>query len=623
MPVLKNFFAELKARSVRKTLAIYMSSALTTIGILRLFTDAYSLPKTMFPIVVTLLTCGLASAFLFAWYHGKEGRQAFQRKEILLHSLVVLIAVVISFRVGTALPPQLPERMGKSIAVLPFTNTSGIKEDEYFSDGITEDILTQLAKINDLRVIAHATAMKYKNTQKTPREIGKELGVAAILTGGVRRDENRIRISGQLINTASEEYIWAETYDREFKNIFSIQSDVARHIAEGLRARITTDEVKRVNAAPTTNLEAYALYLRGRDHAAKETAEDNAIAIGLLQKAIALDPNYALAYAQLGLSYRQQYLGHGFPSIWADSAVAVSRKATELDPASADAYHALGRGYEALGKLSLALQSYNKAIELSPNHSAAISGVGWVAFNKGNLDEALAWMRKSVELAPDAAARYTNVGLMYNLLGEDSLALRWFNTSLELQPLLTTYTHLTYFHLFAKRISEARKVVHIAHEKFPNDIWTLSAYGDVELMAGNFPRAREYYEKGVQLSSIVDGPGNQLAFTLMKLGETKKASAILDSNLAAFKHLSNENAEDYYNPFVVATILAIQNKPEEALSWLRIAVELGYTEYRWLNVDPTIDNLRAHPGFRDITDKLQGRLKVMHSRAQERGLFRE
>ncbi|MFN0158106.1 MAG: tetratricopeptide repeat protein [Bacteroidota bacterium] len=620
---MNELFSQLKLRNVRKTMTIYGSSALTTIGVIKLLIEVYAIGalERMFPVVVTVLLFGVASAFIFAWFHGKEGSQRFQWKELLLHAMVVGVAVAFSYRVGTSSDSEIRRHVGKSIAVLPFTNTSGNKEDEYFSDGITEDILTQLAKINDLRVIAHATVVKYKDTKKTPREIGKELGVSAILTGGVRRDENRIRISGQLISTESDEYLWAEAYDREFKNIFAIQSEVARHIADGLRAHMTTDEVKRVNAAPTTNLEAYALYLRGRDHGAKETAEDNGIAIGLLEKAIALDPQYALAYAELGLAYRQRYIAHGYPSLWADSAVVLGRKATELDPASANGYHTMGRGYEALGKYSLALQSYNKAIELSPNHAGAISGLGWVAFNKGNLDEALAWMRKSVELAPDAAAKYTNVGLVYNLLGEDSLALHWFNTSLELQPLLTTYNHLTYFHLFTKDIAGARKYVQIAHKKFPDDIWTLSTYGDVELMAGNFSRAREHYEKCVQLSSYADGPGNQLAFTLPKLGETKKATVILDSNLVTFKRLSNENPEDYYNPFVVATIFAMQNNPEDALSWLRIAVERGYVEYRWLNVEPMMDSLRDQPDFRDIMAKLQVRLKAMHHRAQQKGLF--
>ncbi len=621
---LSRFFYEFKLRNVRKTMAIYVGSALTTIAIIKLFLETYNLPTSVMPIVVTVLTCGIGSAFTFAWFHGKEGSQPLQRKELLFHAVIVGVAAVFSYQIGTSGGGETPRHIGKSIAVLPFTNTSGNKEDEYFSDGITEDILTQLAKINDLRVIAHATAIKYKDTKKTSREIGKELGVAAILTGGVRRDGNRIRISGRLISTKTDEYIWAETYDREFKNIFSIQSEVAHHIAEGLRARMTTEEVKRVNAPPTTNLEAYALYLRGRDHKSKVTAKDNDIAIDLLQKAIALDPRYALAYAELGLAYRQRYIVFGYPSVWADSAVALGRKATELDPASANGYHTMGRGYEALGKLSIALQSYNKAIGLSPNFAPAILGVGWVAFQQGKLDDALAWMRKSVDLSPNDAAMYVNVGLVLNLLGEDSLAMRWFNKSLELQPdiLPTTYYHLTYFYLFNRKIAEARKYAQTADQKSPNDIWSLNACGDVELMAGNFSRAREYYEKCVQLSSYVDGPGNQLAFALLKSGETKKATAILDSNLATFKRLSNDNPEDSHNPLAVATILAMQNNTEEALSWLRISIELGYAEYRWLNVDPTLDNLRNHPGFRNIMDNLEERLKGMRSRAEQRGLFR-
>ena len=237
------FLEQLKLRNVRKTMTIYFSSALTAVGVIKLLIEVYhfSLLERIFPIVVTLLLCGLASAFIFAWFHGTGSSQSFQRKELLSHAIVVVFGVGLSYNIGISEDTETRRHVGKSIAVLPFTNTSGNKEDEYFSDGITEDILTQLAKINDLRVIAHATVIKYKGTEKTPREVGKELGVAAILTGGIRRDENRIRISGQLISTASDEYLWAETYDREFKNIFSIQSEVARHIAEGLRAVLIPD----------------------------------------------------------------------------------------------------------------------------------------------------------------------------------------------------------------------------------------------------------------------------------------------------------------------------------------------------------------------------------------------
>ncbi len=623
MRTIPKFFAELKARSVRKTLAIYMSSALTTIGILRLFTDAYSLPKTLFPIVVTLLTFGVASAFLFAWYHGKEGRQPFRRKEIFLHLIILCVAVAVSFRVGTSPRNQkASEPVGKTIAVLPFTNLSDSKEDEYFSDGITEDILTQLSKISDLNVISRTSVMKYKNTHKSIREIAGELGATAILEGSVRRSGNRVRITGQLIQASEDKHIWAEMYDREIKDIFAIQSEVAHSIARELKARLSPEEQKLLQAEPTKNLEAYGLFLKARDFQNKRTLEGNRRAVELLHNVIALDSGYAAAYALLGMAHISRYLAFGFSSASVDTGVRYAQKAIALDPEIPDGFHTLGKGYEAIGKLSLALPQYNRAIALSPNYAPAFASVGFIEFGFGRIDQAVAWMRKGVTLTPDVASRYVNVGSMYDFLGEDSLSLQWYRRALALdEHLIVAHWSLIYHFLNLGDMKQARWHAAKAFEASPEDVSVLHAAGDIELVHGNYKLAHDYYRKSVAGSSYHDGPGNQLAFTLLKQGRIQEAHAILDTNLVYFTQQSSLSPEDAYNPVAVATIHAIRSQPKDAVAWLRTAVERGWRDYRWAKIEPMYESLRSDSGFQDLMNDLRARIEAMRLRAKERGLL--
>ncbi|HEY4643370.1 MAG TPA: protein kinase, partial [Bacteroidota bacterium] len=228
----------------------------------------------------------------------------------------------------------------KSIAVLPFKNLSEEKESEFFSDGITEDIITQLSKIGDLRVISRTSVMRYKESDKSIRDIGKELGVATILEGSVRRAGNQVRIVAQLIDASNDEHLWADTYDRELTQIFAIQSDIAQKIASSLKAKLTSSQKQQIEKKPTENLDAYTFYLKGREYYYRYHKQENENAVQLFKNALDLDPNYALAYAGLGDAYGQRVQRFGFAEGWLDSAVAVTDKAISIDPNLAEAYKA-------------------------------------------------------------------------------------------------------------------------------------------------------------------------------------------------------------------------------------------------------------------------------------------
>ena len=230
----------------------------------------------------------------------------------------------------------------KSIAVLPFDNLSPDPENEYFSLGITEDIITQLSKITELRVTSRTSAMRYQDSEKSVREIAQELQVASILEGSVRRVGNQVRITAQLIDPKTDEHLWAETYDREIEDIFAIQSDVAEQIASSLKVELSPEDRARIERKPTENLTAYDYYLKGRDHYYSYSREDNERAIEFFNEALEVDPDYALAHGGLADAYAQRWLWYGFGEGWLDSAIEESNKAVALDPDLAETYQAEG-----------------------------------------------------------------------------------------------------------------------------------------------------------------------------------------------------------------------------------------------------------------------------------------
>ncbi len=299
---------------------------------------------------------------------------------------------------------RIGDRDMKSIAVLPFANMSADADNEYFSDGITDDIITHLSKIADLTVISRTSVMRYKNTEKSIREIGEELGVAAILEGGVRRSGDQVRINAQLIDTETDAHLWAEIYDRQLTNVFAIQSDVAQQIASALQATLTPAEKERIERKPTDNLEAYDYYLRGNaffdrfGYSVDATLE----AERLYRKALELDPSFASAWSQLSRAHSGLYWGFFDRS---SERLAMAReafeRAFEIEPDLPAAHVAAGffyyygsRDYES------ALREFEAALAAEPNNADALEGSGWIQRRLGRWEQAFATLERVVELDP-------------------------------------------------------------------------------------------------------------------------------------------------------------------------------------------------------------------------------
>jgi TolB-like protein/Flp pilus assembly protein TadD len=623
MPSLRNLIEAAKSRRLIRTLTIYASSSFTALAAINMFLRQYSLPTRIFDVLLVFLLCGLPAALIRTWYRATSEKQRIQKKEIAAYSLLFVMAAATSVRIIIT-PSKLkysPEE--KSVAVLPFKNFSDSKEDEYFSDGVTEDIITQLSKVGDLTVISRTSVMPYKNTLKTLREIGKELNVAAILEGSIRRDRNRVRIVGQLINARNDQHIWAETYDREITDIFAIQSEVAQKIASELRAKLSPEEKQRIEKKATGNVEAYAYYLRGRDYYYRYTKEDNEKAIELFKKAIELDANYALAYAGLGDAYAMRVNNFGFPVEYLDLAMEMSNKAISLDPNLAEGYKALGLAQDSKGELKKGLESYSKAVELNPNYAPAITNIGLINFKLGKYDEALRRWRKAVELQPGYARYYSSVALGYLYLGYDNLASAWCERALEFQPdAIFPQLILSNLDLLMGNLRRSRDRIAKILAKNPEEKRGLEIAGDVELLSGKYQEAAKYYDKLYKLTSTTIEPwGNKLAYVLLRIGDRETASKVLSSNLSAY--LENPEFQTEGSPalYYLAEVYSMQDKKAEALKWLKKAIDQGFCD-RWFFIDPLLENIRKENQFKQIVVALQKKLDEMRKRVKEWGLDR-
>ena len=301
-----------------------------------------------------------------------------------LVTVLVIIGLKIDF--GTMDAESTEELNSFSIAVLPFTNMSADAENEFFADGITEDILTQLSKIKSLEVISRTSIMQYKNTTKSLRQIGKELGVATILEGSVRRSGNRVRITAQLIDTETEKHIWADNYDKDLDDIFAIQTDVAIKIAAALEASLTPEEEKRINENPTDNMEAYDFYLRGNDYFDRGFGRNNfEIAIEMYQKAVDLDPDFALAHSKLSFAHSEMYW---FYYDRTEQRLRRSKKAVDraliLNPDLPEVHEVYGwYYYHGYLEYENALREFGIAVELGLNSAYLYVGIGSVYRRQG------------------------------------------------------------------------------------------------------------------------------------------------------------------------------------------------------------------------------------------------
>jgi TolB-like protein/Flp pilus assembly protein TadD len=441
---MSSFFEELQRRKVYRVAAAYIIAAGFIIQIGSAVFPAWALPNWTLRLVIVLLLVGFPIALILAWAYditpqgirSTPAPRTHRRRNLVM---LIAIGVIGSAVAGFFLFPRASRRhVEKSIAVLPFQNLSDEKENAYFADGMQDDILTNLSKIGDLKVISRMSVMSYRgDAVRNAREIGKALGVATLLEGSVRRIGNRVRVNVQLINANNDEHIWAEDYDRDLTDVFAIQTDLAQKIAFALQAKLSANEKARLDRRPTQDLDAYLLYVQAHDYANRPDRfrETSLKAEELFEQAIKLDPKFAAAFA--GLSMAQSWLYHSFEPTPArrEKARLNANESLRLQPNLPEGHLALGFSYYYGDRdYERALAEFEIAKRGLPNEAQAYMAIGAIQRRQGRWVESTANLEKAAELDPKNSSVLLNLGYNYMATRNFEAADKIFDRGIEAAP---------------------------------------------------------------------------------------------------------------------------------------------------------------------------------------------
>ena len=443
---MSGFFEELRRRKVYRVAIAYVVVSWALAQGLAQVLPVFDISNSVIRVVIALLLIGFPVALVLAWVFDvtSQGIRATSTPSVPVarrrRNLIMLIAigVIISVAAGFFLLPRASARkVDKSIAVLPFQNLSDEKENAYFADGMQDDILTNLSKIGDLKVISRTSVMSYRDGARNAREIGKSLGVGTLLEGSVRRSGNRVRVNVQLINANNDEHIWAEDYDRELTDVFAIQTDLAQKIASALQAKLSPNEKARLDRRPTRDSDAYLLYVQAHGYANRpDRFRDTSLkAEELFEQAIKLDRNFAAAYA--GLSMVESWLYHESEPIPAhrEKARLNAEESLRLQPNLPEGHLALGFSYYYGDRdYERALSEFEIAKRDLPNETDAYSAIAAIQRRQGKWAESTANFEKAVSLDPKNANVLFNLGLNYMAQRDFETADKIFDRAIAADP---------------------------------------------------------------------------------------------------------------------------------------------------------------------------------------------
>ncbi len=516
-----SFWSELRRRHLIKIAIGYVAVGFAVVEAAVLFLPAMSVPDWTYNLVVTLVLIGFPIALVLGWALAMNPAGELERVRPAPpvadgEEPGDAASVVASIR-------QVSER---SIAVLPFADLSPGSDSEYFSDGITEEILTVLSRVRRLDVISRTSVMRYKGSPKGIVEIADELKVAHVLEGSVRRHGDRVRITAQLIDARTDRHLWAETYDRDLDDIFAIQSEVAERIARSLRGAITPDERARIESRPTDSVEAYQWFLKGRQLLAKRSGESIPGAIDAFDRALEQDPEFALAWAHRAeaLALLPLYAGADVEES-AARARRSARRALEIDPILGEPHAALGMAARILWEWDEAEREFRRALELAPGYPTARHWYGLSLKDRRQYDEAIVELERALELDPLSLPLHLALGLTHHFAGRYDEAKRVYDRALEFEP-RSPSVHLNRAGLFQtmERYEESIEAMEagarLNPEWVPPDLVREVRAG---YEAGGATGFWEAYLEGLRTRPDLIGSGPEMALALIRLGRLGEA----------------------------------------------------------------------------------------------------
>jgi TolB-like protein/Flp pilus assembly protein TadD len=582
----RSFFSELKRRNVYKVAVAYAIVGWLLVQIATQVFPFLEIPTWIVRLVIVLVAAGFPIALVIAWAFELTPEGVKRTEDVDLAAsarqprkytwiFVVIVGAALSvglFFTGrytgrtttSAAGSELP---AKSIAVLPFESLSEEKGNAYFAEGIQDEILTRLAKVADLKVISRTSTQHFKSAPDNLPQIAKQLGVTNILEGSVQKANDQVRVNVQLINALTDAHLWAETYDRKLTDIFAVESDIAKTIADTLQAKLTGSEKIAIAKKPTENPEAHELYLKGRFFWNKRTAADLRKSIEYFNQAIAKDPGYAQAYAALAQSWKLlPAFNGGAPNDCFPQAEAAAKKALALDDTSSTAHAALAslkglNGFDYPG----AIAEYERTLQLNPNDATARQ---WFAndalANIGQTEREIAELKHAVELDPLSLVINSNLGVAYIHAGRLDEAIAQLRKTVELDG---TFYYARY------NLAQALE------------------------LKGLIPEAAAEYQKTM---SMTEDP-----VPLGMLGRLYASHGQKDEALKILQRLRQNREQRYTAAYSLALIYVGLGDHNEALNWL----EQGYREHDGFNigpirVDPLLAPLHGDPRFEALAEKI-------------------
>lgn len=590
---LRPVLAELKRRRVWHVAVVYGATAFAVVEVADLFFPRLALPDWTVTLVAVLAVLGFPIALVLAWAFEMSpeglrrtpaagpppespgtrpaGRSAWARAGLVgLAVGTVGVGVWLHQRSseGDASGPPTRQSMGElSIAVLPFENL-GPPEDAYFAAGMTDEITSRLATVSGLGVISRLSALHYQDTDKSPDQIGEELGVGYILSGSVRwagGSPGRVRITPELVRASDGALVWSEPYDRVIEDIFQVQSDIAHEVIDRLGITLLQGEHASLTTRPTDNLDAYALYLKGRYFWNKRTEEDIQIALDYFQQAVDLDPSYARPHVGIAdvWIFRGWYSRLAPLETFPKAKEAVTR-ALEIDESLAEAHASRAHIYlEFDYDWEAAEREYLRAIELDPRYAIAHHWYGGYLSAMGRHEEALAQAERARELDPLSLIINTWVGLRHYFAGRYDTAIEEYSAALELdRDFVPAHWHLGW-----------------AFEQM-----------------GRYRDAIAEAQKAVELSGGAALYIASLGHAYAKAGRDQDARAVL-------RRLEAESATRHVSAYHMAVIFAALGEIDEAFAWLERAFEERSPWIGYLRVDPRNEPLRSDPRFEALLER--------------------